>query len=183
MKHKNVSAVDLVILGLLIDHPLSSHDLVKLIKEKHATKLIKISAPAIYKNCKQLTECGYLAGEVIRTGEQFDKTIYKITEKGHGLFSTLMAHFSSNIDSFFFDWNAFVFHIGVLKRKEAIKMLEELNLKFQILKGWIVQHEDEEKKLPFANRAIIKQYRMIIIALCEWSSEVLVDYKNLKYKK
>lgn len=181
MNQQPVSTIDLIILGCLLGKPMSAYDLARLIEKKHASKLVKISAPAIYKSCIRLFAGGFLARKTTKATEQPEKTIYSLNKKGRERFLALMAHFSSNIEPFFLNCNAFLYHIEKLDKHDSLKMLQNLRDELSKLKTWVVQHEKEESRnLSFASKAIVKQYRMIITTLCVWCDEVVREYKQLK---
>lgn len=181
MKKQSFSSVDLIILGCIFKKSLSAHDLARLIEKKHANRLVKISTPAVYKSCKRLHADGFLVGETIKATAQPEKTIYLLNEKGKARFLVLMEHFSSQIEPFFLSYNAFLYHIENLNKKEGMKMLHNLHNELSKLNQWIAQHEKEESgNLAFSSKAILKQYRMVINTLCMWSEETMQDYRKLK---
>ena len=180
MSKQFISTVDLVILGFLSEKPMSAYDLAQLIEEKHASKLVKISTPTVYKNCKRLFADGFLSGKTTQKTKQPEKTVYSLTKKGTERFAFLMAHFSSNIEPIFFNFNAFIYHLGKLNKRDGLKMLKNLHDELSKFKIWIAQHEKEESEsLAFPNKAIVKQYRMIATTLYTWGDEVMRDYQKL----
>lgn len=180
-KELTASAIDLIILGALSERAMSAYDLACMIDEKHVNRFLKISAPAIYKNCKRLYGSGLLDGKTSKEGEQPEKTIYRINEKGKERFFALMEHFSSSATPFFLDFNAFIWNIEKAGKKQGLKMLEKLRDDLSGLKAWIIEHEKEEApNLTFAGKAIVKQYRMTVSALLSWSEETVRDYKRIK---
>lgn len=175
----SLSPVDLMILGFLVKTPMSAYDLARLIEESYANKLVKISTPAVYKSCKRLSAEGYLIGKTIKRSEQPEKTIYTLSRKGKERFTFLMSHFSSHVHPFFFDCNAFLYHIEKLDKNDGLKMLESLYDELSKMKSWIIQHEKENlAELSFASKAIVKQYRMVITTLVAWCGETLREYKS-----
>ncbi|GMV98867.1 MAG: hypothetical protein AMXMBFR84_00070 [Candidatus Hydrogenedentota bacterium] len=175
------STVDLIIIGFLCQKPMSAYELAQLIEHKHASKLVKISTPAVYKCCKRLYAEGLLFAKTSKTGAQPEKTIYSINKRGRDRFYELMTHFSSNFEPFHLNCNAFLYHLEKLSSREGLKMLQSLQEELLAFRDWIKEHEKEEyDRLPFSNRAIVKQYRMTLTTLCAWCDEVIRDYKQLK---
>jgi len=177
-----MSTIDLILLGILLDKKMNAYELANFIDDRGIDKLVKISMPAVYKNCKRLCQSGYLNGQRVREGEMPEKLVYSINKKGKGHFYDLMKYYSSNFHHdptpFFLDFNSFLWNIEKLEMSEAIEMLE--NLQFQLLGGkkWILQHEKEaQSSEPFSSRMIIKQYRMMIATLVIWVGEAIKDYK------
>ncbi len=174
-----MSAIDLIILGLLIDKEMSAYELVKYIEERHVNRFLKVSAPAVYKRCKVLASDGYVDCLVKKEGAQPEKTIYIINSRGSGQFYSLMDHFSTSLSPFFLDWSVFIFNLGKLDKQQGLEMLRNLETGLVTLKHWIISHEAEITSLPFSNRAIVKQYRMIIVALNVWIEEVITEYEQI----
>ncbi len=174
-----MSPIDLIILGILLDKEMSAYDMANFVEGRGIDKLVKISKPAIYKNCKRLYKSGCLDGHRIREGELPEKMVYSMNEKGKAKFHDLMKYFSLNVNPFFLDFNAFLWNIEQLETSEAMEML--VNLKNQIMgiKEWILQHEKEaQSSASFSSRMIIKQYRMIVLTLVAWVEETIEEYRT-----
>ncbi len=179
-----MSTIDLILLGILLEKPMSAYELAGYIGEKQIGRLLKISDPAIYKSCKRLFQAGLLNRKIVRENEQPEKAVYSINKKGEDRFFELMKHFSSEIKPFYLDFNAFLWNLEKIDKKQGILHLTRLRDELGNLKKWILQHEKEDsKKMPFPSRAIVKQYRMTITTLFQWSVETLEDYKKLKRKE
>ena len=178
----HMSTIDLIILGILLDKKKNAYELAKLIEDRGIDKFLKVSVPAIYKNCKRLYQSGYLNGQRVQEGEMPEKLVYSINKKGKEHFHNLMKYYSSSMHHdptpFFIDFNSFLWNIEKLEMSEAIEMLE--NLQFQLMRTekWIIQHEKEaQSSEPFSSRMIIKQYRMMVATLVIWVEETIEEYK------
>ncbi len=174
------SAVNLWILGLLMDHPMSAYDTARIVETDIIGRLLKVSVPAVYKNIKELQRAGYLGMERTRAGEMPEKKVYSVTGNGKTYFLKLMRHFSSSLPEYYFEFNTFLANIDKVDKETGLKMLESLRDQFYRMKTWIVAHEQEARarNVHFAGRAIIKQYRMIIYTLIQWSEEVIDEYRQ-----
>jgi DNA-binding PadR family transcriptional regulator len=178
VKKERISGIDLLLLGLLMDNPVNAYELANDIGKRHLDKLLKISKPAVYKNCKRLHSSGLLDGVTLREGEAPEKVSYSVNEAGKMRFGELMAHFSSGIRPFYFDHNAFLWNIDKLEKNEGLEMLEGLQTSIKSLKKWIVYHEKEVMKTgDFGGKALVKQYRMILETLCKWIDSVIEDFR------
>lgn len=176
-----MSTIDLIVLGFLLDRRMNAYELVSFITEKQIGRFLKISTAAVYKRCKRLYEEGFLNGEMVKEGEQPEKTVYSINKKGEKKFFDLMEHFSSSFAPFFLDCNAFIWNIEKLEKEQGLKMLTNLHDELLNFNVWIIQHEKAEfKSMSFASRSIVKQYRLMISTLYIWSKELIADYKKLK---
>jgi DNA-binding PadR family transcriptional regulator len=179
---EKMSAGNLMILGFLLDKPMSAYDMVNLLETQVIGRLIKISSPTVYKNIKTLHQQGYLTVEVAKQGEMPEKKIYTVTDEGYRYFLKLMKHFSGHIHGLYFDCNAFLANIGKLDKDTGLKLLENLRTQLCKAKEWIANHEREAiaGKVFFAGRAIIMQHRMVVNALVEWIQEVIKDYGEME---
>jgi len=176
-----MSAINLILLGFLLEKEMSPYDLVSHIEDRQINKFLKISTPAVYKRLKGLALEGFIQGKAMRQGAQSEKTVYTINKKGKERFVALMEHHSSTFPPFFFDCNAFIWNLEKVGKSEGLQMLTNLQKALSGWQIWIVQHEKEVSNLlPFSSRAIVKQYRMMVFTLVEWIEEVIMDYKKLK---
>lgn len=177
---EKMSAGNLMILGLLLNKPMSAYEMANLLDTQVIGQLIKISTPTVYKNIKRLYQNGYLTVEVVKEGEMPEKKIYTVTKEGKAHFFNLMEHFSGHVHDLYFDCNAFLANIDKVDKDTGLKMLENLESQLCAVRDWIVNHEREAKakNVFFAGRAIIKQYRMVLNALVKWIQEVIKEYSQ-----
>jgi len=174
------SAVNLWIMGLLVDHPMSAYNIARIVETDIIARHLKVSVPAVYKNIKELQRSGYLEVERTRTGEMPEKKVYSVTENGKTYFLNLMDYYSNNLLDYYFEFNTFLANLDKVDKESGLKMLENLRDRFYGMKTWIVAHEQEARarNVYFAGRAIIKQYRMIIYTLIAWIEEVIDEYRE-----
>lgn len=177
---EKLSIVNLLIMGLLIDRPMGAYEIARIIETQIIGRLIKVSAPAVYKNIKELHQAGYLGVEKKKTGETPDKKVYSVTEDGKAYFLKLMEHYSSSVSNYYFDFNVFLINLDKVDKETGLRMLESLRNQFYQLKSWIVNHEQEAraKNIYFPGKAIIKQHRMMIYTLIAWIEEVIEEYRQ-----
>jgi len=173
-----MSTIDLIILGILQKKPMNAYELTNFIDEKQVNRMVKISAPAVYKACKRLYQSEYLLGKTIRDGENPEKMLYSVNAKGKKHFYNLMAHFSGNIQHFYFDFNTFIWNIDQLQPRKALEMLRNLQGELTQLRDWVIPHEKEVSRAPFSIRMIVKQYRMILNALVQWITEAVQEFEE-----
>ena len=175
------SAIDLLILGMLIDRPQSAYDLASFVESKHLNMVLKVSAPAIYKNCKRLHADQLLEASVSRSGDLPEKVTYRINDKGRAHFYQLMAHYSQEMRPFHFEHNSFLWNLEKMPKEEGLVMLSHLQTSLVALKNWISAHEKEVEKMgAFGPLALARQYRMVFQALVRWIKSVIKDYQTLK---
>ncbi|MCK5251225.1 MAG: PadR family transcriptional regulator [Spirochaetaceae bacterium] len=174
------STVDLILLGFFIEEPRNAYDLALLFKNSHLGRLLKISSPGIYKNCKMLHADGYLQGSIVRDGEAPEKVIYNINDIGRERFLVLMNYFSQEIQPFYFAHNAFIWNLDKMDRNDGMAMLGALRRSFISLRDWMKDHEAEVSDFgSYGARALIRQYRMVMETLVLWIDETMADYTEL----
>ena len=173
-----MSTIDLFILGLLQDKAMNAYEIAQYVQNRQIFHLMKISQPAIYKNCKKLFQAGYLTGEKVKEGENPEKIIFKVSKEGKKYFLELMQHFSSHVPPFYFDFNTFIWNMDKLAPEKGLAMLKTLVNELTQLKQWITHHEKEVSSAPIQIRLIVKQGRMIIYTLVQWAEEALVELRG-----
>src|SRR4030042_826041 len=130
VQKEKLSIVNLLIMGLLIDRPMSAYEIVRIIETQIIGRLVKVSAPAVYKNIKELHQAGYLEAERKKTGETPDKKVYSVTEAGKAYFLKLMEHYSSSLSNYYSDFNVFLINLDKVDKQTGVRMLENLRDQF-----------------------------------------------------
>ncbi len=174
-----MSTIDLTVLGILLKSSMNAHQIVKFVRDRGVSKMIKISSPAIYKSCKRLYKLGNLDGEVMRDGEAPQKIVYTVNKEGKEYFTRLMENYSSDLKPFYIDFNSFIWNIETLEKEEALLMLKNLREQIWQTREWIIAHENDVKDsdLPFSAKSIVKQYRMMFMTLSVWIDETITEFK------
>ncbi|MBI5192784.1 MAG: PadR family transcriptional regulator [Nitrospirae bacterium] len=177
---ESMSTVNLIILGLLLDKPMSAYDMAQIVDSWIMRKLLKISAPTVYKNLKVLYKETYITAESVKDGEMPEKKIYSVTEAGRAYFLKLMEYYSGNLNDFYLDFNMFLVNLDKVDKQAGLLMLHNLEKQINQARAWIVQHEQDMKaaEVFFAGRMLAKQYRMVLSTLRDWIEEVIVEYSN-----
>lgn len=85
-----MSAIDLIVLGILKKEPMGAYDIQKLVEYRNISKWVKISTPSIYKKAIQLEEKELIEGEIVKEGKMPEKVVYSLTEAGEKEFEKLM---------------------------------------------------------------------------------------------
>ena len=83
-------SIEIMILGALIERPMSAYEMDKTLEERNVRRWIRISSPSVYRNVIRLCDEGYADGTVVKEGEMPEKTVYTITDKGRARFADLM---------------------------------------------------------------------------------------------
>ncbi|VAX35742.1 hypothetical protein MNBD_UNCLBAC01-202 [hydrothermal vent metagenome] len=178
MKSKRkTSVVDLVVLGFLLKEPRNAYALAQLVEQKSLSRLLKISRPVVYKSCRRLSEAKFLKSKIIRDSEAPEKVVYSVNAQGKKYFYNLMKHYSSRINPFHFESNSFIWNLYHCEYKEGLNMLKNLQVELTSLLTWLKTHEKEEVvNFDFCVRMVVKQYRMVLIAMVNWIDETIEEY-------
>ena len=96
-----MATIDLIVLGILKQEPLSAYDIQKLVEYRNISRWVKISTPSIYKKVLQLEEKGLIKSTLVREGKMPEKAVYSLTEAGGTPGGRLMLENSEKTHSFF----------------------------------------------------------------------------------
>jgi len=171
-----MSTINLFLLGFIRERPRSAYEMANFIEDHNIPRMIKISAPAVYKNLIKLSREGYLETEKVKEGEMPEKTIYSITEKGQEFFYQLLEEYSRKQVKFHFDFNSVIISLDKIEKSEAEHYLRNLREEFYDRKKLIEKNMDLLKDIPTEGRAIIRQFYMINNTLIEWLEEFMEEY-------
>ena len=163
-----MSAIDLTILGMILDRPRSAYDIQKDVEDRHFSRWTKISTPSIYRRVIQLAEKGYLQSAVVKGEKAADKTAYFITKEGRAHFERLMRDSVSQEISLRFDFNVVIANLNKMEKQQALALLAQL-------RGSIAASAKANRELaatyaglPPAGRTVFDQQRLLCDALLKW---------------
>ena len=161
-----MSSIDLLILGMVLERPMSAYELQKDVEAHHLSRWTKISTPSVYKKTLQLRERGYLSGE--RFG---DKTVYSATEAGRAYFEELMEAYAERETPLTFDFNVVVANLNKLEKPRALELVSKLRGSFERSRERNRGSAAEFADIPLTGRAIIEQQGRLYGALLDWLDE------------
>lgn len=171
-----MSTIDLTLLGLLIEKPISAYDLKKEIGYRNLNEWTRISEPIIYKKVNSLAEKGYLDVSIVQNSKYAPKKIYQITTSGKEYFQLLMEKYSMEDVKIPIDINTIVANLEKVSAEKAIfliqNMLQQIDYKISKLNSVAPNREH----IPVDGQAIIKQQLDLYIYLNKWLSELQEIY-------
>ena len=85
-----MSSIDIILLGMLIEGPMSAYEMNKILDKRQVRVWLKISEPAVYRNLRRLQDRGCTEHHTEKHGLMPEKTIYTITPRGREYFIQLM---------------------------------------------------------------------------------------------
>jgi DNA-binding PadR family transcriptional regulator len=183
-----MSAVDLFLLGFfakpqreLSDEQLlpltwSAYDLAHFIQRNDLGELVKVSAPAVYKNLVALARKGYLGVEAKREAGPVEKKTYSITEAGEAYFLDLVRRAPSQLPRYHFDFNAFIVNLDRLPAEEAKAGLDSLKSSLEAKRGRLAEFAEAYSFIPLPGRGIIRQQMALNEAMIAWLEEFAEEY-------
>lgn len=170
-----MSAIDLIVLGMLKKESLSAYDIQKMVEYRNISKWVKISTPSIYKKVIQLEEKGYLAGTSIKEGKMPEKMVYSLTESGEREFERLMFDITSQPVRIFLDFNAAIVNLSGLSPENQEKCLTNIEDNVKTLKAYIEENihaKEDDPGIPKTGRAVLKQQYELVQAIEIWLSSM-----------
>ena len=176
-----MATIDLIVLGMLKQEPLSAYDIQKLVEYRNISKWVRISTPSIYKKVIQLEEKGYIKGNTVKEGKMPEKAVYSLTDSGVKEFEELMLEIASNPIHLFLDFNAVIVNLNNIssdKQKLCVKKIEN---KVNCLKTYLEENintKENSVDIPETGKAVLQQQYVLVQAIDEWISSLKVDFKN-----
>lgn len=176
-----MATIDLIVLGMLKQEPLSAYDIQKLVEYRNISKWVRISTPSIYKKVIQLEEKGYIKGNTVKEGKMPEKAVYSLTDSGVKEFEELMLEIASNPIHLFLDFNAVIVNLNNIssdKQKLCVKKIEN---KVNCLKTYLEENintKENSVDIPETGKAVLQQQYVLVQAIEEWISSLKVDFKN-----
>ncbi len=121
-----MSSVDIILLGMLIEDPMSAYEMNKIIEKRHIRDWLKISEAAVYRNLRLLRDSGCTDSRTEKQGLMPSKIIYTITPKGREYFVELMEKASMEPVRLHFDFDTLVAHFHHLSPEKSMSLLKNL---------------------------------------------------------
>ena len=175
-----MSTIDLIILGILTESPMNAYEIIQYISEGQIGNFLKISDPAIYKSCKRLLHDGLVDGTSVKEGNQPNKTVYRINPDGEFKFNQLMVHYSSNLNNWNIEFNAFMWNLEKVDKQQGLQMLANLGDLLREKESWFKDHVVELLPyIPFSARMVLTQYSMMTTTLVAWIEGATEEYERL----
>lgn len=168
-----MSAVDLILLGLVYEKPQSAYDMQKQVEYRNLSRWVKISSPSIYKNVLKLEEKGYLTSESVREGKMPEKSVYSITKAGKEYFLKLMREKANAAVSVLFDFNAVIANLNKLEPAQATELAHQIRASMENGRAYIANMQPQRQHIPFVGRSIMEQQVGVYDALLSWMDSFL----------
>lgn len=173
-------AIDLVILGMVLEKPQSAYDIQKDVEYHHLSRWTKISAPSIYRKVLQLKQRGYLQSKTEKGDKFAEKAVYSITEAGKEYFQHLMNVYAAERPPLLFDFNVLITNLNKLDKGEALRLIKQLRSSISAAALENDGYAASYANIPLVGRAIFQQQHLLYNALLEWLDAFENDFKQDK---
>ncbi len=120
-----LSKLSKLVMGLLHKKPMNPYELTKLADMDVIQDWFPLTAASIYTTIKNIEKKGYITGETIQEGKLPPKTIYSLTESGEKELLTDLAADLASYEAEASNFGISLFHIGSLKKEEALQQTQE----------------------------------------------------------
>lgn len=174
-----MAAIDLILLGMLKQEPLSAYDMQKLVEYRNISKWVKISTPSVYKKALQLEERGFIKGETVKEGRMPEKAVYSLTEAGEREFERLMLEISAQPVRIFLDMNAVIVNLDGLPaedRRECLNRIGENVLALLACQEEELGRKAQNPSVPQTGLAVLRQQLALTRAIEVWLEELWEQY-------
>lgn len=171
-----MAAIDLIVLGMIKEHPQSAYELQKNVEYRNISRWVKISTPSIYKKVVQLEEKGYISGRTIKEGNMPEKSIYSITETGEIYFNKLLEKTSRESVSIFLNFNAVIMNLNFVSEEEKIRLLGNIENGIRDLKHTIAANQQKPEEVPLTGSTILEQQAELAEVLEQWIQGFTREY-------
>lgn len=165
-----MATIDLIVLGILKNEPLSAYDIQKLVEYRNISKWVKISTPSIYKKVIQLEEKGYIKS-MIQEGKMAEKAVYSLTDAGEKEFEKLMFDIAAKPIHIFLDFNAVIVNLTSLSPESQRSCLTNIENNVKTLKAYLeenIQMKKDIPEIPETGKAVLEQQYILVQAIETW---------------
>ena len=150
---------------------MNAYKLTAYVDQNHLVRMLKVSAPAIYKSCKRLLASGYLRGKSRKHSGSPEMMMYTVSASGKRQFNELLGHFASQQVGYYLDINSVVYCLEGMSEKEGLKLIDSISKEINAMQLWLSAHiEHATDSGSFGARMIVSQYLMVAETLVKWSS-------------
>ena len=118
------TAVDLLLLGLLIDRPMHGYEIDQKIKAEGIDLWFNISMPSIYYSLNKLKEKGFITETRQRGAGASGRSVYHLTEEGRAAFFKAMEEQVAGERKITFEYDLSIYLLNKLPLERALTLLE-----------------------------------------------------------
>lgn len=175
-----MATIDLIVLGIVKQQPLSAYDIQKLVEYRNISRWVKISTPSIYKKVIQLEKKGYITSTMKKEGNMPEKAVYSLTSAGEAEFEELMLEISAQPINIFLDFNAVIVNLESLEPAEQRDCLTNIEASVKILKTYLEENISEKgdlPEIPETGKAVLQQQFILAESIEKWIASVKEQFE------
>lgn len=177
-----MTAIDLVVLGMLKKEPLSAYEIQKMVEYRNISRWVKISTPSIYKKVIQLEGKGLITGHTEREGKMPEKAVYALTDAGEKEFEKLMLEIACKPIRLFLDFNAVIVNLESMPKEKQQECMDHIESNLSVLREYIEENiaaKENVTDIPLTGMAVLRQQLALVQAIEEWMISLK---KTLEYR-
>ncbi len=170
-----MATIDLIVLGMVKQQPLSAYDIQKQVEYRNISKWVKISTQSIYKKVISLEEKGLIKGVTVKDGNMPEKAVYHLTKNGEKEFERLMFEVSKEPIYMFLDFNAVIVNLNGLPIEQRAECLKIIKSNVTELKMTIEKNRTEKNtnvEIPDYAKAVLNQQYLLVLAIENWINSI-----------
>ena len=168
--------IDLLLLGMISQHPMSAYDMVRFIERHNLNRLVKISKPAVYRNVRELQRKGYLDARMSKTRRWPEKRTFALSELGREYLGELM--FSGVVGStpVTIAFNASLMFITELPKEQGDALLRACRESIEGRLDVLDTEMNHRTATDYVSRALVEQQIRVMTVLLEWLDDFADQY-------
>ena len=170
-----MATIDLIVLGMVKQQPLSAYDIQKQVEYRNISKWVKISTPSIYKKVIQLEEKGLLQSVLVRENNMPEKAVYSLTANGEQEFERLMEELSAQPIRIFLDFNAVIVNLDSVPSEMQKSCVASIEKNVRDLKMYLEENLREKEnapEVPEIGMAVLRQQFVLAETIEAWIEEL-----------
>ena len=170
-----MATIDLIVLGMVKQQPLSAYDIQKQVEYRNISKWVKISTPSIYKKVISLEEKGLIKSVTVKDGNMPEKAVYSLTDSGKQEFEKLMIEISNEPIHIFLDFNAVIVNLHSLPKEKQTVCVASIEKNVRQLKSYLSEKMNakmQSNEIPDTAKAVLQQQFVLVQAIEEWLSSI-----------
>ena len=170
-----MSAIDLVILGILTEGPRSAYEIQKDVDAHHFPRWAEISVPSVYRKLPHLRDKGFLTSQQVQ-GERVEKAVYSITAAGQAELRRLLLHQAQQAVPLRFAFNGMIANLNKVSHQEALELLDSLHITLLASAQENQARAAAYPDLPLVGRTIFAQQQRLYEALLQWLEDFQAQF-------
>jgi len=170
-----ITRIDLLLLGLLMDQPMHGYELHQKIQEEGIDRWFSLSLPGIYYSLGKLRDRGSAVEMQHPRSSGATRATYRVTEQGRETFFAALEMEAASQERPYLDYDLVVYFLNKLPIARAEAMLEQRQLYLEAWEGELQNRlaEAEAEDVPLLRRALLEHARLYARMEQDWTDCLL----------